>query len=70
MSIPTPEAITRIAELRQKAREGTLTMDEMREGILFLRAERLAMPPPSSKSSAKSKAPAPNADDLLGELGL
>jgi pyruvate/2-oxoglutarate dehydrogenase complex dihydrolipoamide acyltransferase (E2) component len=57
----------RIAVLRQKAREGTLTLDEMKEGINFLRAERMAMPP--AKSSSKAKVVV-NADDLLGELGI
>ena len=57
----------RIAELRQKAREGTLTMDETKEGIAFLRAERLQMPASPSKSKPKVIV---NADDLLGELGL
>ncbi len=63
------ETQQRIAELRQKARtpEG-LTLDETREAIRFLRQERLAMP--AGKSSPRTKAPAPNADDLLSELGL
>ena len=57
----------RIAELRSKAREGTLTLEETKEGIKFLRQERLAMPP--SKSSSRTKVIV-NADDLLGELGI
>ncbi len=60
------ETQQRIAELRIKAREGTLTLEETKEGIAFLRAERLAMPP--SKSSSKKVVV--NADDLLGELGI
>lgn len=68
MSLPSPETVQRIAELRQKSREGILTIDEMREGIQFLRGERLAMAQ-APKSPSKAKA-APNADDLLGELGL
>lgn len=60
------EVQQRIAVLRQKAREGTLTMDDTKEGIAFLRAERLLMPP--AKSSNKKVVV--NADDLLGELGL
>ena len=55
-----------IAELRQKARDGTLTLEETKEGIAFLRAERLAMP----VGKSASKKPVINADDLLGELGL
>lgn len=63
------ETQQRIAELRQKARspEG-LTLEETKEAIRFLRQERLAMP--AAKSSSRTKAPAPNADDLLSELGL
>lgn len=63
------ETQIRIAELRNKARspEG-LTLDEVKEGIKFLRQERLAMPP--AKATSRTKAPAPNADDLLSELGL
>ena len=62
------ETQQRIAELRLKAREGTLTLDEVKEGITFLRQERLAITP--AKASSRSKAPPPNADDLLGELGI
>lgn len=58
----------RIAELRQKAREGTMTLDDMKEGIQILRGERLAMPP--AKSASRSKTPTASADDLLSELGL
>ena len=62
------EAQQRIALLREKARNGTMTLEDTREGIRFLRQERLSMPAASSKTRAK--APAPNADDLLSELGL
>lgn len=65
--IPSPEKIQRIAELRQKAQDGTLTDDEVKEAIDFLRGERLAMAP--SKTSSK-KAAAVNVDAMLGELGL
>ena len=63
------ETQRRIAELRMKAKtpEG-LTLDEVREGIRFLRAERINMAP--AKSAPRTKAAAPNADDLLAELGL
>ena len=56
----------RIAILRQKARDGTLTLEETKEGIAFLRAERMAMPP--SKPSKKKEEI--NVDNLLGELGI
>lgn len=68
MSFPSLETQQRIATLREKARLGTLTKDECAEGITFLRAERLAMP--VAKSTSRTKAPVPNGDDLLAELGL
>lgn len=57
------EHMTKVADWRQKAREGTLTPDEMREAIIFLRAERVAMP--AAKAKAK---PIINTQDLLSEL--
>lgn len=65
--IPSQATQLRIAELRQKARDGTLTLEETKEGISFLRAERLAMPP--SKSTGTRKA-AVDVDALLGDLGI
>jgi len=65
VSLPTQQ---RIAELRQKAREGTMTLDDVKEGIAFLRQERLNMAP--AKAAPKAKAAAPSGDDLLKELGL
>jgi len=63
------ETQTRIQHLRLKAKTPQgLTLDEMKEAITFLRAERLAMPP--TKSSTKKSTPAPDADDLLSELGI
>jgi hypothetical protein len=63
------ETMQRIAALREKAKtpEG-LTLDECKEAIAFLRAERIAMPPAASKSRT-AKAPV-NADDLLKDLGI
>jgi uncharacterized protein YnzC (UPF0291/DUF896 family) len=66
--VPSVETTIRIAELRQKARDGTLTLDEMKEAIAFLRQERLAMPQTSSKP--RTKAAPIDPDALLGELGL
>lgn len=62
------ETQQRVAELRQKAREGTMTLEDTKEAIAFLRQERLAMPAASTKSRTK-KAPI-NTDALLGELGI
>lgn len=67
--IPSIDTQRRIAELRLKAKspEG-LTLEETKEAIAFLRQERLAIAP--AKASSRTKAPPPNADDLLSELGL
>lgn len=62
------ETQRRIAELRDKGRAGTMSIEDCREAIAFLRQERLAMP--SAKAAPRTKAAAPNADDLLSELGL
>lgn len=63
------ETMQRIAELREKAKSSEgLTLDECKEAIAFLRQERLAMPQSSAKP--RTKAPAPNADDLLKDLGI
>lgn len=56
----------KVADWRTRAREGTLTIDEMKEAITFLRGERQAMPPAKSRTAK----PQVNADDLLSELGL
>jgi SpoU rRNA methylase family enzyme len=62
------EMQAKVAEWRQKARDGTLTMDEMKEAIKFLRAERVAVAP--AKQSTRKQAAAVNTDALLGELGI
>lgn len=62
------EMQVRIAELRQKARDGTLTLEETKEGIAFLREERLAMPP--AKASGTKKVAPPSEDDLMKDLGI
>lgn len=58
----------RIAELRNKSRAGTLTRDEMRDAIIFLRAERVAVPVAVKKVSAKKAAEAIDGMSLLDEL--
>lgn len=64
----SPEMQARIAILRQKALDGTLTLEETKEGINFLRQERMAMPP--AKTSTKKAAANIDPDALLGELGI
>lgn len=51
---------------RQKAREGTLTQEEMKEALIFLRKGRVAAAQTSATSRAR-KAPI-NSDALLSEL--
>ncbi len=64
------EMQVRIAELRQKARDGTLTLEETKEGLKFLREERLAMPPAKAAASKANALPPPSEDDLLSDLGI
>ena len=61
----------RIAELRAKSRAGTLTKDDMREAVKYLRGGRslIAAATGGSKTNSRAKAAAkPDADDLLSEL--
>lgn len=68
----SPEAQAKVQLWRQKAREGTLTQDEMREAIVTLRQDRVAAAGVSAASRAKKSATAAkkavNSDDLLSEL--
>ena len=68
----SPEIQAKIQLWRQKARDGTLTQDEMREAIAALRQDRVGASAVSAKSratkaGAKAKANV-NSDDLLNEL--
>ena len=68
----TPDISAKVQLWRQKAREGTLTQDEMREAIEVLRQGRTAAAVTSAvsrerKATAKAKANV-NSDDLLSEL--
>ena len=73
----------KLEEWRGKAREGTLTVDEMREAVLFMRAGRVhaaatkakrastaAAGTSSSPRTLKAKAAAVDSDALLGSLGI
>lgn len=73
----------KLEEWRGKAREGTLTVDEMREAVLFMRAGRVhaaatkakrastvAAAGTSSPRTLKAKAAAVDSDALLGSLGI
>ena len=62
------EMQVRISELRQKAQAGTLTDNELKEAITFLRSERVAAAP--AKQSVRKQAAAIDGNALLKELGL
>lgn len=68
----SPEVQLKIQQWRAKAREGTLTQDEMREAIALLRKDRGAIPQASAGSRTtrerKVAASKPNSDALLDEL--
>lgn len=68
----SPDMHTKIQLWRQKAREGTLTQEEMREAIAALREDRIgaaAVSGASRERKATSRAKASvNSDDLLSEL--
>lgn len=67
--IPDPQLAARIAEWNQRAIAGTLTREEMKEAIILMRQGRVSAAVASEKSKAsKSKAPPPDADDMLAEL--
>jgi hypothetical protein len=57
---------TKVQIWRQKCTNGTITLEEMREAISYLRADRKA----ASAAAVKTKATKakPNSDDLLKEL--
>lgn len=67
----SPQDSARIQQLRLKALQGTMTLEEVKEGIALLRQGRVQAAETSAKSksrSAASKAPV-DSDALLGELG-
>lgn len=73
MSAQSPDLQAKIQLWRAKAREGTLTQDEMREAILALRRDRLSISAPATAGSKVNRTRAvakakPNSDDLLAEL--
>lgn len=67
----TPELQTKIAGWRLRAAEGTLTLEEMKEAIVHLRAGRLGAAQAAQKARATTKraiAEIPSADDMLSDL--
>ena len=69
MSTQTYELQAQIAQWRQKAADGTLTQDEMKEAIKLLRAGRVSAAYASDASRRKKAIKEiPHAADLLSEL--
>jgi hypothetical protein len=69
MSIVTPEMSMKIAAWRQKVAEGTLTLDDMKEAIVYLRAGRVNAQNASAASKRKKAIVAiPSAADMLSDL--
>lgn len=67
----SPETAARIAVLSQKVVDGTVTQEEMQEGIKILRGDRVSGQAASDSSRrAKAKAVIPSADEMLDELGV
>jgi hypothetical protein len=66
--IQSPEVSNRISQLRLKMTAGTITQEELKEGILILRAGRKSASE-ASKASKARKGPVKSADELLNELG-
>ena len=65
----TPEAESRIANLRREATTRELTLPEVREVIALLREGRQAAHHASATArKAKAKVDIPSANDLLGDL--
>ncbi len=59
--------VAQVAIWREKARAGTLTQDEMREAIIFLRGERAMATPSATRVKSPGKA-AVDQISLLAEL--
>ena len=69
MSVISAELQSKIASWRIKAAEGTLTLDEMREGIKYLRSDRMSAATSAAKTRlTKAKSAAPVAEDMLADL--
>ena len=67
MTSPVPlELQAKIASWRLKAADGTLTLDEMKEGIKYLRAGRVTAA--AASKSTKKRSVAPPAEDMMAEL--
>lgn len=67
--IQSPETASRIAILRAKIADNTITEEELKEGIRILREGRLAAAQsPASATRKKAIAAIPDANSLLDSL--
>lgn len=66
------EMVNRLQEWRRKAADGSITLEEMKEAIVALRGSRKSASESAATSASRAKATKakPDADSLLGELGL
>lgn len=64
----TPEVASRIATWRQKALEGTLSIEDMKEAILAIREGRRGAATASEAARKRAKKEIKSAEDLLSEL--
>ena len=62
----TPEQMNEISILRRKAVDGTLTLEECKKAVIWMRESRRSAAEAPAKSSRK-KTPA-NADSMIDEL--
>lgn len=70
MSDPVPlELQSKIANWRLRAAEKTLTLEEMKEAVIYLRAGRVnAASTAAATKRKKAVAVIPSADDMLSDL--
>jgi hypothetical protein len=68
----SPEITARIAQLRVKASDGTISIEEMRESVKLIRQGRMVAADAAAKSKSasggKAKKPTKSADEMLNEL--
>jgi len=67
----TPEMTIKIEQFRQKARDNTLTREDMKEAVELLRKGRgqAAATSAASKTKSAAKKTPIDSDDLLSQLG-
>ena len=66
----SPEVAGRIAVLKQKALDNTLSLEDMKEAVRLIRGDRAVAQVVSTTSRTKrAKAEIKTADEMLDELG-